>query len=343
MKDYDNGCSDSKGVFEEPLDVKQKIQILRKGEVELSHESVIKVTTPTRFILNPLSLLGTSPSTQSDTSSDSVNTPSSPSGDSNQIRLYLISQPITYLGCSWTEDEKLVSSPSSKKPFTRSQSMIFTSNNYSDDFIMIDKFNSPLHTDPNSKDSPLIFQPSSLSSISLPNSVPKLMSPVEEQFASDNIELPPGETEAFFMRRNLQNPKTPISGSPQPSTSNKINELIQSHNIDSNRLFGNKGEPTETTSAFSPEKKDYKFDFKAFLQKLKDKSVVQLTRKIKAFTFEISKKDYTRETPEITQNFISEIMHEISNHEQWKNATEQDLMNAREGIEKYVMTKIYNK
>ena len=205
------------------------------------------------------------------------------------------------------------------------------------DFVSVDNVNSPLGNPTKA------INISRNNSVSLPNSVPTSSS-LEENFITDNVEYTINEDEAKLFIRTNGFDKTRQKAPTPKETETKINQIIDSHNTgNDNQLFEKKAEPKETTSAFNAEKKDYKFDFKSFLQKLKDKSVVQLTRDIKKFTFDISNSDYTPNHPQRVQSFLAHIMREISSHEQWKNATEQDLMNAREGIEKYVMTKIYSK
>ncbi|KAG2386301.1 hypothetical protein C9374_002747 [Naegleria lovaniensis] len=323
--------------FDPPYDVKAKIQILRKGEVNLEENIMSPPSQPASNTSNYW-IVG-SPEIQKDKTlhleEKSMNL------DSVQVKLYLISNPITYAGCSWTDDEKLSSHNGNEKKFTRSYSMVFDDSE--NDFVSVDKNNSPL----GSPQTRSIDIPSKKPGSGLSNSVPTYSSSMEDHFMTDNVELPADESESLFIKtanmKNKNHANNTLASPRNVNTNNKINQLIDSHNGNSNDLFQKKSDPTETTSAFNAEKKDYKFDFKAFLQKLKDKSVVQLTRKIKSFTFEISNKEYNPNTPKIVQTFLTDIMREISQHEQWKNATEQDLMNAREGIEKYVMTKIFSK
>ncbi|EFC41401.1 predicted protein [Naegleria gruberi] len=327
--------SDGHCAFDEPLDVKSKIQILRKGEVDISGKSSVSLSQRETSIKQqqPLSIFGTSPKNDFGNNEDSENIPS-------QVRLYLISQPITYSGCAWTQDEKSYrSSNDQQRKFSRSYSMVFD-NDGDKDFVTIDNVNSPLGSKPISIST---RNHSGSFSSSVPNSLSGSSS-LEESFISDHVEYSINEDETKLFIRTNGFEKTKSKAPTPKETESRINQIIDNHNTgNDNQLFEKKAEPKETTSAFNSEKKDYKFDFKSFLQKLKDKSVVQLTRDIKKFTFEISNTDYTPEHPHKVQSFLAHIMREISSHEQWKNATEQDLMNAREGIEKYVMTKIYSK
>jgi hypothetical protein len=116
-----------------------------------------------------------------------------------------------------------------------------------------------------------------------------------------------------------------------------INELINMHNISNNGLFA------EQLEKATDNRTKKKFSFQDFVDKMRHKSAVNLVRKIKKFIYEVNKNEYTEELPDSVINFLNDVMTEINEHPQWKNASEQEMDNAREGIEKYVMTKIYSK
>ncbi len=133
----------------------------------------------------------------------------------------------------------------------------------------------------------------------------------------------------------------PIQFLKSASKSNKpsntlINNLINMHNISNGGLFAEQMEKNN-------EKNKKKFSFQDFVDKMRHKSAINLVRKIKKFIYDVNKNDYTEDLPDRVINFLSDVMQEISEHSQWKNASEQEMDNAREGIEKYVMTKIYSK
>lgn len=138
----------------------------------------------------------------------------------------------------------------------------------------------------------------------------------------------------------------PINFSFKTSSENKsnkpvttlINELISLHNISNNRLFADQ---QEKNMADNRNKK--KFSFQDFVDKMRHKSALNLVRKIKKFICDVNKNEYTDDLPSRVITFLKDVMQEISEHSQWKNASEQEMDNAREGIEKYVMTKIYSK
>lgn len=142
-----------------------------------------------------------------------------------------------------------------------------------------------------------------------------------------------------------------------------INKLINLHNISSSNrlfseqpLFGSTRSRSRSNSSVSAkpqadcddraqddEARKKKFSFQDFVQKMKHKSAIYLVRKIKKFVDDINANGYSNNIPQSVHYFLDEVMVEIHTHEQWKNASDTELDNARESLEKYVMTKIHGK
>ncbi|KAL9648627.1 hypothetical protein ABK040_016259 [Willaertia magna] len=122
---------------------------------------------------------------------------------------------------------------------------------------------------------------------------------------------------------------------------NQINNQLNNNNnqINNNNLNNNLNENNNTPLQSTTQK----FDFKNFTNKLKDKSVSDIARKIKRFVFEIKKTEYTNDLNIIVHTFIEGITIEIKEHPLWKNANDNDITNVREGLEKYITNKIYEK
>ena len=93
----------------------------------------------------------------------------------------------------------------------------------------------------------------------------------------------------------------------------------------------------------SPKKKPQQFNFQDFAEKMKHKSTNDLIKKIKDFTNSILTNDYKENTPELYHKFIKEMEEAILKHPRWDGATNIDLDSASEGLEKYIMTKLYKK
>jgi hypothetical protein len=127
-------------------------------------------------------------------------------------------------------------------------------------------------------------------------------------------------------------PMTPdIINSP---VSLRINELIQSHNITDSG--GNLFKDNE-------EKKSTKYSYQDFLEKMKHKSTLHLVKSIKKFNDSILNSEFDDKTHETITSFLSSMEETITNHHLWKDASEIELDNTIEGLEKYVTSKLYNK
>jgi ribosomal protein L25 (general stress protein Ctc) len=215
--------------------------------------------------------------------------------NSNNIRMILISEPVSYEGCTW-------SGPS------------FVANNTSS---LRNMFNSPV-TPTEESSSPLRRTDSSLS--------------VTGSGDSDAVDY--GGPPIVFAAVNSNS----AVKTNRPANA-LINELISKHNISNNGLFISEQQEKNVTD----NRNKKKFSFQDFVDKMRHKSAINLVRRIKKFIYDVNKNDYSENLPDIVLKFLNEVMQEIKEHPQWKNASEQEIDNAREGIEKYVMTKIYSK
>jgi hypothetical protein len=114
----------------------------------------------------------------------------------------------------------------------------------------------------------------------------------------------------------------------------RINELIQSHNISDSG--GNLFKDNE-------EKKSTKYSYQDFLEKMKHKSTLFLVKSIKKFNDSILNSEFDDKTHETISSFLSSMEETITNHNLWKDASEIELDNTIEGLEKYVTSKLYSK
>lgn len=90
-------------------------------------------------------------------------------------------------------------------------------------------------------------------------------------------------------------------------------------------------------------KKENKFTFNDFVARLKHQSASAFLKKIKQFITEVNSSDYTEETSIQVRNFLDSVMQEVRNNPQWQSSSEAELEKAKESIEKYFMSKIYQK
>mmetsp|Transcript_17886 Transcript_17886/g.46713 ORF Transcript_17886/g.46713 Transcript_17886/m.46713 type:complete len:471 (+) Transcript_17886:281-1693(+) len=84
------------------------------------------------------------------------------------------------------------------------------------------------------------------------------------------------------------------------------------------------------------------FNFQQFLETMKDKSAIDIVTEIKGF---IAEYNVQRLLPDQfvakIRTFLEETGDKLARHELWRNASEEELDNAKEGLEKYMMNKMY--
>eukprot|EP00041_Stephanoeca_diplocostata_P000166 m.13651 g.13651 ORF g.13651 m.13651 type:complete len:346 (+) comp10170_c0_seq4:407-1444(+) len=84
------------------------------------------------------------------------------------------------------------------------------------------------------------------------------------------------------------------------------------------------------------------FNFQSFLEKMKEKSAFGIVSEIKTFIADNSGRRLSpNEFVTIIRDFLCQTSLKLAEHELWKNASEDELDNAYEGLEKYLMNKMY--
>ncbi|KAI5071591.1 hypothetical protein GOP47_0013842 [Adiantum capillus-veneris] len=85
-------------------------------------------------------------------------------------------------------------------------------------------------------------------------------------------------------------------------------------------------------------------DFHDFLDRMRNPAAADLVRSIKSFIIELSSRP---PNPEIDSKSVQEFMATMEGtfkgHPLWAGATQEELENAGEGLEKYLMTKLYSR
>lgn len=85
------------------------------------------------------------------------------------------------------------------------------------------------------------------------------------------------------------------------------------------------------------------FDFHRFLGQLKYRSSIPITKYMKSFIYGFSQKTWTiREKVKIVRDFFEFIYEKMRHIEPWINASEIEFDNAKEGMEKLIMTRLYS-
>lgn len=83
-------------------------------------------------------------------------------------------------------------------------------------------------------------------------------------------------------------------------------------------------------------------DFHNFLERMRDPAAADLVRSIKSFIIELSSRPSNPENDsKSVQDFMTTMEEAFKGHPLWTGATPEELENAGEGLEKYLMTKLY--
>ncbi|KAG0024245.1 hypothetical protein BGZ81_007763 [Podila clonocystis] len=102
------------------------------------------------------------------------------------------------------------------------------------------------------------------------------------------------------------------------------------------------GKGTVSSSTSEPKPKEIPFDFHKFLEQMRHRSAMPITRYFQSFLKEFDKKPWTvNEQIKIIQDFLDFITGRMEICELWKNATDQEFENVKEGMEKLVMNRLF--
>lgn len=99
---------------------------------------------------------------------------------------------------------------------------------------------------------------------------------------------------------------------------------------------------TKSSSLFTINEKKI-LTFQDFVEKMKHKSTIHIVKQIKNFIEQILSQEYQESVPKQVLKYLNETEELIRNHPHWKGAGEKEFENAREGLEKYVMLKLFSK
>ncbi|KAJ3369576.1 hypothetical protein GGF31_005093 [Allomyces arbusculus] len=101
--------------------------------------------------------------------------------------------------------------------------------------------------------------------------------------------------------------------------------------------------PAPSTSSSSSSPAPVPFDFGHFLEQMRDRRALPLTKYFRSFLREFTKRGWTvTEQVKIVHDFLEFMTVQTSKNELFANASDQELENAREGMEKLLMNKLYS-
>ncbi|CAG8441680.1 1436_t:CDS:2 [Ambispora gerdemannii] len=120
------------------------------------------------------------------------------------------------------------------------------------------------------------------------------------------------------------NEKSPV---PNEAPFDTVENVVKQQNLD----------------AKSSPQQDLPFDFNRFLEQMKHRRAEKINRILKNFQKEFERKPYTiNEQIKIVHDFLDFVPTEMRECEIWQDASEQEFENAKEGIEKLVMNRLYS-
>uniref|UniRef100_A0A7S1KTD5 VPS9 domain-containing protein n=1 Tax=Percolomonas cosmopolitus TaxID=63605 RepID=A0A7S1KTD5_9EUKA len=164
------------------------------------------------------------------------------------------------------------------------------------------------------------------------------------------------DTDEKFRLFLISNPVVDISPEElkaSSSSDSKLNDLILAHNnsvssisdeLDHVPKSSSKAPSDQSsTQQMQVRKSNGPYTFKDFVDKMRHKNSSSLVKSLKKFIKDVNDRPYTDTLPRRVRKFLLVIMKEMERHPQWKDSSDLEMENAREGVEKYVMTKIFNK
>lgn len=115
------------------------------------------------------------------------------------------------------------------------------------------------------------------------------------------------------------------------------------------RVGGNEGpiSPSSSTAALRPPppepEPDQPFDFHRFLEQLRHRTADPVAKFLRSFLNEFGKKQWmVHEQVKIISDFLAFITNKMAQCEVWRNVSDVEFDNAKEGMEKLVMNRLYS-
>ncbi|KAF9932237.1 hypothetical protein FBU30_008659 [Linnemannia zychae] len=165
----------------------------------------------------------------------------------------------------------------------------------------------------------------SLSSASSPK-IPQLM---ESPRTTHDVEEAMAERARSSLSNSKKKPESKLKNSHSPEMNNSNNDR---GTINSNSVRSEPAKP-----------KDVPFDFQKFLEQMRHRSAIPITRYFQSFLKEFDKRPWTvNEQIKIIHDFLDFITGKMEMCDLWKNISDQEFENVKEGMEKLVMNRLFS-
>ena len=142
-------------------------------------------------------------------------------------------------------------------------------------------------------------------------------------------------------------PRTPGFGYSEKQLASSAGNAAAASDAQSSRPHSPvSGRPPSLHKALPPApdpEPDLPFDFHRFLEQLKHRSADPVAKYLRSFLAEFGKKNWmAHEQTKIVSDFLAFITNRMAHCEVWHGVSDAEFDNAREGMEKLVMNRLYN-
>lgn len=163
----------------------------------------------------------------------------------------------------------------------------------------------------------------------------------QDQASEDTASPQRTELPVFQYPPRSSSLETALASSKAPNVSSQTD----SETVPSPRSHG--GRSISSLSAPAPPEPDPEpslpFDFHRFLEQLRHRTADPVAKFLRSFLLEFGKKQWqVHEQVKIISDFLTFISGKMSQCDVWRNVSDAEFGNAREGMEKLVMNRLYN-
>ncbi|KAJ5374946.1 hypothetical protein N7517_006952 [Penicillium concentricum] len=166
----------------------------------------------------------------------------------------------------------------------------------------------------------------------------EIMSPrleLAEQFRGGPTYFPPRKSSLDHA------PSTESAGSPVATSPEK--QPVSQHPHKPESPVSNRRASTSTILPLPEPESDQPFDFHRFLEQLRHRTADPVAKFLRSFLMEFGKKQWmVHEQVKIISDFLTFITNKMAMCEIWRDVSDSEFDNAKEGMEKLVMNRLYS-
>ena len=168
----------------------------------------------------------------------------------------------------------------------------------------------------------------------------EIMSPrleLADQFRGPNY-FPPRKS-SLDPAPPAESPASPVGTSPESQTLPKVPHKSVAHD----ESMSTRRSSTSTVPPMPEPESDQPFDFHRFLEQLRHRTADPVAKFLRSFLMEFGKKQWmVHEQVKIISDFLTFITNKMAVCEIWRDVSDSEFDNAKEGMEKLVMNRLYS-